>query len=94
MTYFSTFGAALAALLATTPVAEASRPVPRAIAGCVAGGVLTSDDGYPIRLRAAGGAPIDLSRYEGRRIRARGLLSPGDIFVIRGRPLLLGPCRR
>jgi len=87
-------GAALAAAaIAQATTAEASRPVPRTITGCVSGGELTSDDGYAIRVMGAGFEDYDLHRFEGRRIRIRGMLSPGDRFAIKGRPQNLGPCR-
>ncbi len=69
-------------------------PVPRTIAGCVEGNVFTSDDGYVIRPRQNGTEDYDLSRFEGRRIKARGMLLPGDLFHLKGRPRDLGPCRK
>jgi len=84
---------AVAAMLAQGTTAEASRPVPRTITGCVSGGELTSDDGYAIRVMGAGFEDYDLARFEGRRIRIRGMLSPGDRFAIEGRPQNIGPCR-
>ena len=91
----ATIGAALsvAAVLAQATTAEASRPVPRTITGCVSGGELTSDDGYVIRVMGAGFEDYDLARFEGRRVRIRGMLSPGDRFAIEGRPQNIGPCR-
>ena len=80
-------------MLAAHP-ALASRPVPRTITGCVSGGVLTSDNGYVIRARGPGFREYDLSRFEGRRIVVRGMLSPGDLFAVKSRPRDLGPCRR
>ena len=83
-----------AGVLACGAPALASRPVPRTITGCVSGGVFTSDQGYVIRARGPGFAEYDLSRFEGRRIVVRGMLSPGDLFAVKSRPRDLGPCRR
>lgn len=92
---FLTMSAAVVALLATASMAEASRPVRKTITGCVSSGRLTSDNGYYIRVRESFGGPeLDLGRYNGRRIRVRGLLSPGDRFVIESGPDVLGPCGR
>lgn len=87
-------GALLAACVVMQAGAvHASRPVPRTIEGCVTQGVFTSDDGYVIRVRQDGFEAFDLAPFEGRRIRARGMLLPGDLFHLRGRPRDLGPCR-
>ncbi|MCB1537181.1 MAG: hypothetical protein KDJ44_21360 [Rhodoblastus sp.] len=88
-------GAAVIAadVLACGAPALASRPVPRTITGCVNGGVFTSDDGYVIRARGPGFREYDLSRFEGRRIVVRGMLSPGDLFAVKGAPRDRGPCR-
>ncbi|MEI2734700.1 MAG: hypothetical protein V9G24_07715 [Rhodoblastus sp.] len=87
--------AALAALVVTghAPVANASRPVPRTITGCVSGGVFTSENGYVIRAMGPEFQDYDLSRFEGRRIRVHGMLTPGDRFRVKSRPRDLGPCR-
>lgn len=88
------FGAGLiGALLAQPSTALASMPTPRTIVGCVIQGVFTSDDGYVIRARGEGFRDYDLGRFEGRRIRVRGMLSPGDLLVVSGQPRMLGPCR-
>lgn len=84
----------VSATVALAATAEASRPVPRTITGCVSAGVFTSDDGYVIRARGAGFEEYDLSRFEGRRISVQGMLSPGDLFAVKRRPRDLGPCRR
>lgn len=91
----TTAGAALAAatIFAGASAAQASMPVPRTITGCVVGGAFASDDGYLIRAKRAGFEDYDLRGFEGRRIRVRGMLSPGDLFVVKGRPRDLGPCR-
>ena len=83
-----------AGVVACWSPALASRPVPRTITGCVSGGVFASDDGYVIRARGPGFREYDLSRFEGRRIVVRGMLSPGDLFAVKSRPRDLGPCRR
>lgn len=83
-----------AGALAGGAQALASMPVPRTITGCVIGGVFTSDNGYVIRARGPGFAEYDLSRFEGRRIVVRGMLSPGDLFAVKRAPRDLGPCRR
>lgn len=89
-------GAALiaAGVLMCAAPALASRPVPRTITGCVSGGTFTSDDGYVIRAKGANFEDYDLGRFEGRRISVRGMLSPGDLFAVKGRPRDLGPCHR
>jgi hypothetical protein len=63
------------------------------IIGCVSGGALTSDDGYPIRVtdRRTQDA-VDLRRYNGKKIRVRGNLLPGDMFFLDGSPRVLGSC--
>lgn len=80
------------ALFVSASAADASRPVPRTITGCVVGGTFTSDDGYVIQAKS-GYEDYDLGPFEGRRIRAKGMLSPGDRFQVKGRPRDLGPCR-
>lgn len=86
-------GSVLAVLAAAATVAEASRPVRKAIAGCVTGGVLVSDDGYRIRIHSARTRePLDLRRVEGRRVGFDGYLLPGDNYYV-DRQRVLGPCR-
>jgi hypothetical protein len=86
--------AVLAVQVSGGMVAEASSPVRKAIVGCVTGGILTSDDGYSIRvMHAQDRTAVDLSPYEGKKIRAVGNLLPGDIYFIDGAPVVLGDCR-
>lgn len=74
--------------------AEASTLIPRRLVGCVASGVLISEDGRRMNLRRHGSnAPIDLSRYEGRRVRFNGLLSLSDYYFATSGPHRLGRCR-
>ena len=81
----------LSAVLAAS-AAMASQPVPRTIDGCIGDGAFTSRDGYEITVVARGGAPFDLRRYEGRRLRIRGDLLPGDNLILTAPPRDLGPC--
>ena len=80
--------------------APASRPVPRTLEGCVLNGTFFSvykgaatETGprtvvYRIRVQN-----LDLSPYEGKRIRLQGSLSPGDRFAPDPKSLkVLGPC--
>jgi hypothetical protein len=84
--------------------AGASRPVPRTIEGCVIHGTLYSVRkdlaparpgqgrvvAYPLRV-----ANLDLTPYEGRRVRLSGHLLPGDRFTPDPKSLrVLGPCDR
>lgn len=86
-------------------VAFASRPVPVKITGCVKHGVLFSEQtdfgnhvsagGYRIRVTDGRGDVVNLSRYEGRRIKVAGTLLPGDTFILTpGMIRVLGECRR
>jgi hypothetical protein len=77
--------------VAAFPV-EASRPVRKVIVGCVERGVFTSDNGYVIRIRRAAGEPVDLSRWNGRKLRIDGNLLPGDVFFLKQEPSVLGRC--
>ena len=73
--------------------AHASRPVHKTITGCVVSGAFISDNGYTIRVRhAADRAPVDLTPYEGRKIRYTGSLLPGDVFFVRTEPTVIGRC--
>jgi acyl dehydratase len=73
--------------------AEASRPVPRKITGCVISGTFVSADGYRITVRRASDRrPVDLAPYEGRQVRFQGDLLPGDVFTVAAQPRDLGPC--
>lgn len=82
--------------------ASASRPVPRTLEGCVINGAFFSvykgastetgkrDIAYRIRVQN-----LDLSPYEGKKIRLQGRLSPGDRFTPEPKSLkVLGPCDR
>ena len=72
--------------------AHASAPVRKTITGCVQGGVFRSDDGYVIELRRRSGDTIDVSRWQGRRLRVTGKLLPRDNFYLEGVPAVLGRC--
>ncbi len=72
--------------------ALASQPVPRVMVGCVTDGAFISSDGYHIQPHRSGGTAVDLSRYEGRRLRIKGNLLPGDVLILNARPEDLGPC--
>ena len=82
--------------------APASRPVPRTLEGCVIHGIFFSvhkaaatETGrrtvsYRIQVQN-----LDLSPYEGKKIRLQGYLSPGDRFNPDPKSLqVLGPCDR
>jgi tetratricopeptide (TPR) repeat protein len=82
---------------------SASQPVRVTITGCVKGGELwsektdfgthASEGKYRIKALARGGAPIELTRYEGNRISAAGHLLPGDRFYADESSLrVLGAC--
>jgi hypothetical protein len=92
----------LAVALAWPLTAGASRPVPRTIQGCVINGILYSVRKdlvsertgkrtvavYPIRV-----VDFDVTPFEGKKIRLRGSLSPGDRFTPDPQTLeVLGPC--
>lgn len=90
----------LALLLGCVWVASswASRPVERTVVGCVMNGNLYSirqggsADAGPVAylLRVEG---LDLDPYEGRTVRVRGMLSPGDRFRANPRTLrVMGRC--
>lgn len=78
--------------------AEASRPVPRTITGCVLNGRLysvqkgTSADRapvvYPMNVQG-----INLAPYEGQKVQVQGSLLPGDRFHADPRSIrTFGPC--
>lgn len=74
--------AILIILLATSFTAEASRPVERTLTGCVIENRFYSaspEKAYPIRLSQ----PVDLKPYEGKSVRIKGWLHPGDLFSIK-----------
>jgi hypothetical protein len=73
------------ALIVLAGLAQASRPVPYAVTGCVEAGQLT-DGRYTYRVvksTHSGLENVDLSRHEGRSIRVRGDLLPGDLLIVR-----------
>lgn len=72
----------LVATLTIAPIsALASRPVKKTVSACVQGGELIAD-GYTYRVRSsAASADTDLAPYEGRRIRVKGYLLPGDVLI-------------
>lgn len=73
--------------------AIASKPVARAIVGCVTDARLTSDDGYEITVVSEAMARIDLSRWNGLKIRFDGLLLPQDRLIVKSDPVVLGSCQ-
>jgi hypothetical protein len=95
---------ALLAICSTLPyAASASRPVPRTLEGCVIKGVFYSVSQYKGETRVNRidcrtddlDHPISMSRYEGKKIKVSGLLSPGDVFVPDLKTLkVLSPCDR
>jgi hypothetical protein len=85
----------IAVFISGVGLAEASRPVRKAIVGCVTDGTLISLDGYPIRvMNARTRAAVDLSRYEGKKVRLSGSLLPGDIYFTDAAPAVLGACTK
>jgi hypothetical protein len=83
-----------ASLIVRLQSAEASRPVPRMIVGCVVNGAFISHDGYHIRVWHPQHRPMDLSRFEGKEIRFSGSLNPGDNYIVKSDPEVTGPCRK
>lgn len=86
--------AAVLGLLAG-PIAEASQPVPRAVTGCVIQGTFT-DGQYSYKVRSRSGDRIvemNLTRWEGRKIRIRGSLLPGDILIAGSIRVISPDCR-
>lgn len=77
--------------LADAP-ANASKPVPKTIIGCVFNGELVSSDGYEIRPRFRDGRTPDLKKLEGRGVSISGDLLPGDAFILSKPPRDTGPC--
>jgi hypothetical protein len=82
--------------------APASRPVPRTLEGCVIKGTFfsvykgvkteTGQNVIAYRIRVQN---MDLSPYEGKKIRLQGHLYPGDRFQADPKSLkVLGPCDR
>ena len=78
--------------LAVAP-ANASKPVPKTIIGCIFNGELVSSDGYEIRPRYADGRTVDLKKFEGRGVSISGDLLPGDAFILNKPPRATGPCK-
>ena len=61
--------------------ALSSRPVKKTVTACVVNGELTSGP-YTYRVRRdVGSVEVDLTPYEGKRIRVRGYLLPSDILI-------------
>lgn len=87
------FCAAFAAALVWLAIANASKPVPKTIAGCVFDGNLVSSDGYEIRPRYGDGRAPDLKKLEGRGVSISGDLLPGDAFILSKPPRDTGPCK-
>ncbi len=83
-------------LVALAPVGQAlaSRPVPKTVTGCVVKGELFQEPyTYSVRREGADGlVDVDLAPYEGRRIRVKGNLLPGDILVSKSIETLPGAC--
>jgi len=74
-------------------MAYASQPVRRVMVGCVLNGTFINQNGYRIRVHnPQTRAAVDLSRYEGRRIRLSGNLLPGDLYYVDKAPTALGRC--
>ncbi len=80
-----------AGLLAIAP-AVASKPVPRAIAGCVFNGSFISSDGYRIHPKYADGREVDLRPFEKHGVTISGVLLPGDVLIVNKHPRDSGPC--
>ena len=70
----------------------ASRPVKKIVTACVVGGELTSGP-YTYRVRRdVGSAEVDLKPYEGKRMRVRGYLLPGDILIANAIEVVANDC--
>ncbi len=72
--------------------AQASKPVPKTIKGCVFNGGFVSSDGYDIHPRDARGQAVDLRSFEGHTLTMTGDLLPGDAFIVKGPLKDSGPC--
>jgi hypothetical protein len=94
-------------LLSLPSLSMASRPVPATLEGCVINGVFyavekgglasgaTQVNAIEIMSRKNSGPKMDLSPYEGKKIRLQGLLLPGDKMTPDPKSLkVLGPCDR
>lgn len=77
--------AALALVSIAPTESRASKPVPRTVTGCVIKGELVGDPYvYSVRRQTKDGLErYDLAPYEGRLIRVKGSLLPGDILIAR-----------
>lgn len=75
-------------------IALASRPVPKVVTACVVGGKFTRGPyTYQVRRHSAVGiVDVDLSAYEGKRIRVRGSLLPGDRLIAKSIEIVPGKC--
>lgn len=85
------------ALVSIAPTeSRASKPVPRTVTGCVIKGELVGDPYvYSVRRQSSDGlAPYDLAPHEGRRIRVKGYLLPGDVLVARTVTVVSQVCKR
>lgn len=72
--------------------ASASRPVKKTVTACVIGGELHSGR-YVYRVRPdIGAADTDLRRFEGKRVRVKGFLLPGDILISNSIKFVPGNC--
>lgn len=85
---------ALAALALSAGAAAASEPVPRTIDACVIGGVLRGPQyTYRVHVAAPGGwRALDLGAFEGMTLRVRGVLLPGDNFLLRTLEIVTQTC--
>lgn len=67
--------------------AEASKPIPWTMKGCVTGGVFYSiDKDSASAVKTMNGKAIDLSKVDGKYIEVEGLLHPGDYFTPGDKP--------
>lgn len=67
--------------------AEASKPIPWTMKGCVAGGVFYSiDKDAASAVKTMNGTTLDVSRLDGKFIEVAGLLHPGDYFTPGDKP--------
>jgi hypothetical protein len=101
-----TFCLVMLAFSLSLPVsAPASKPFTETLEGCVIKGVFYSVEKnvatkagpltqvYRMEAQKPDFSPYDLSAYEGKKIRVRGRLHPGDIFQPDPKTLeVLGPC--
>lgn len=87
------FCAAFAAASFAVAPANASKPVPKTIVGCVFNGNLISSDGYGISPRYSDGRTPDLKKLEARGVSISGDLLPGDAFILNKPPRDIGPCK-